>query len=126
MTFETLAFECNRIFVDRLRLQARIGIHPWEIQSPQTVLVSIEVWTDRLPSDADISGTVNYVCLADIARQTFRKHIPLVETAVAEILERLKRLPRIKAARVSCQKPHAIPSAESAGVEACFIKDGEV
>ena len=103
MTLDQLSLTGNRIFIERLRLQARIGIHPWEIRAPQTVLVSMEVWTSRPASGDDISCTVNYVDLADIARQTFRRHIPLVENAVDEILQRLKRLPKVKAAQVSCR-----------------------
>lgn len=119
--FDDLALTCRRIFVEDLKLETRIGIYPSEIRSPQTVLVTIEVWLDKNDCAEDIRQTANYDDLADAARQVLLPgHINLVETATDRILARVCSMPGVQAARVACRKPHAVAGARAAGVEVCW------
>ncbi|MCG5030192.1 dihydroneopterin aldolase [Mesosutterella sp. OilRF-GAM-744-9] len=123
-TLPEIAAGCIRIFIEDLRVEARLGIYPREINSPQTILVTLEVWIPRARLDDAIENTVNYDDLCDIARQVLQSgHLNLVESAVEKMLARLAAMPGVKAARVCCRKPHAVRGARAAGVEALYIKE---
>lgn len=121
-TLAEIAPNCYRIFVEELQIEAKIGIYPAEIRSPQSVLVTMEVWTPRGGCDEKIERTANYDDLCDAARSVLLAgHVNLAETAADRILERIRQLPGVRAARVCCRKPHAVPGARAAGVEALWI-----
>jgi hypothetical protein len=47
MTLEELQLSCRRIYIEDLRLLARLGIYPHEIAAAQEILISASVWVDK-------------------------------------------------------------------------------
>ncbi len=122
MILEDLALNCRKIFIRDLRLLSRVGIYANEIEQPQAVLVSIEVWVPKTPVGDDIENTVDYDRLADIARDAVQNgHTFLIETLVERMIGRLKTIPSVRAGRVNCRKLHAVRDAGSSGVEEFFL-----
>ena len=60
MTLEELQLSCRRIYIEDLRLLARLGIYPHEIAAAQEILISASVWVDKKPLGEDIENTVSY------------------------------------------------------------------
>ena len=115
MTLEELQLSCRRIYIEDLRLLARLGIYPHEI--------SASVWVDKKPLGEDIENTVSYATLAEIARRIVRSHHFLVETVVEEMIREIRVLPGVRAGRVDCRKTHAVTGADASGVEEFFLNE---
>ena len=103
MTLEELQLSCRRIYIEDLRLLARLGIYPHEIAAAQEILISASVWVDKKPLGEDIENTVSYATLAEIARRIVRSHHFLVETVVEEMIREIRVLPGVRAGRVDCR-----------------------
>lgn len=109
----------RHVFVNRLSLQARIGIHAHERAAPQTIWVSVDaaVAEHELTEDAVIEDVV---CYEGISKQVTaivdRGHIDLVETLAEMIADRLMTDKRIMQVLVKVEKPEAIEAAESVGI----------
>lgn len=109
----------RHVFVNRLALQARIGIHPHERNGPQTIWVSVDaaVAEQELMADAAIEDVVCYEGISKtITAIVEGGHIDLVETLADEIADRLMRDKRIMQLHVKVEKPEAIAAAESVGI----------
>ena len=113
MTLEELQLSCRRIYIEDLRLLARLGIYPHEIAAAQEILISASVWVDKKPLGEDIENTVSYATLAEIARRIVRSHHFLVETVVEEMIREIRVLPGVRAGRVDCRKLHAVTGADA-------------
>jgi dihydroneopterin aldolase len=120
----------RRVFVRRLAVQARLGIHPPEIAEAQRVLISIEalVEDDAAPHAEGpdrISRVVDYAGLADTARRIAGAgHIRLAETLAERIALALLADLRLSAARVTVEKPDILPDSEGVGVTVERIRPG--
>lgn len=58
-----------------------------------------------------------------ISERVSQGHIHLQETLCDDVLKLMLAHPRVKAARVSTEKPDVYPDCESVGVEVFAIKD---
>ena len=109
----------RHVFVTRLALQARIGIHPHERKAPQTIWVSVDasVAEQELATEAAIEDVVCYEGISkEIAAIVASGHIDLVETLAEMIADCLMRDKRIVQLRIKVEKPDAIDAAESVGI----------
>lgn len=110
----------RHVFVRDLRLDAHIGVHRHEEDSPQPIRVNIDLTVteaaapigDRLENVVDYEHVVNGV-RAIVAEG----HLRLVETLAERIAAFALEDARVRAVRVRIEKLEIIPDAASVGVE---------
>ncbi|MFC7735016.1 dihydroneopterin aldolase [Roseomonas sp. GCM10028921] len=112
----------RRIFVRDLTVQARLGVYPREEAAPQRVVIGIEllVEDDAAPSGvgADrLDRVVDYAVVADRARAVATGgHTRLAETLAERIALACLEDPRVRASRVTVEKPDILPGVGAVGV----------
>ena len=98
----------RRLFIRDFRLQVSIGIHDFEKEGPQTVVVNVDLVlapADKAHNDR-IANVLNYDVVHDaIAALAGSRHFNLQETLVEAILELCLSQPGVVEARVSTEKP---------------------
>lgn len=108
----------RHVFVNRLAVEASIGIHPHEKQAPQTIWLTIDAGV--LEENAMPKAIGDVVCYEDICKIATALatdgHIDLVETLAERIADRLMEDSRLVQVRVQIEKPQAIEEAASVGI----------
>jgi dihydroneopterin aldolase len=104
-----MANESNRrIFIRDFRLPVSIGIHDFEKEGPQAVVVNVDLLLEpaaRAHNDR-IANVLNYDTVHDgIAALAKSRHFNLQETLVEAILDLCLQQPGVVEARVSTEKP---------------------
>jgi len=98
----------RRIFIRDFRLQVSIGIHDFEKEGPQTVVVNVDLLLgpdDKAHNDR-IANVLNYdVVHGGIMALAKSRHFNLQEALVDAILELCLAQPGVIEARVSTEKP---------------------
>src|SRR5262245_66616823 len=98
----------RRLFIHDFRLQVSIGIHDFERQGPQTVVVNVDLMlapADKPHADR-IANVLNYDTVHDaIIALAKSRHFNLQETLVDAILDLCLAQPGVIAARVSTENP---------------------
>ena len=110
----------DRIFVEDLHLRGIIGIHDWEREKQQDILINVEMEADCQAAGLsdDFRDAVDY-------RAVTKKIIALVEDSafflVEKLAEEIARIcledPRVMLARVKVEKPGAVRFSRSVGVQ---------
>jgi len=100
----------DRIFVDGLELEGRIGVFEGEKRTPQRYLVGIEVELDlREAGQADdLEKSVDYVVLIELAERVMREKAGanLIETYAEKMCsELLGTFGNIQKVKISVEKP---------------------
>ena len=98
----------RRLFIRDFRLQVSIGIHDFEKEGPQTVVVNVEL--ELAPAEEAhndrIGNVLNYDVVHDgIVALAGSRHFNLQETLVDAILDLCVGQPGVIEARVSTEKP---------------------
>lgn len=104
----------------QLRVDCIVGIYPRERQSPQTVLLDIDLDYDFGPaarSDA-IADAVDYdVVAASVTELLQAKQFQLLEAMAEQAAAMLlDRIPNVTGVRLEIRKPAAVPAAQCAFV----------
>jgi dihydroneopterin aldolase len=109
----------RHVFIRNLELIARIGIHGHEKGKPQPVRINLDLSVQEVGALEDrLENVVDYEAITDKIRGLIAAgHINLAETLAERIAEAAFEDRRVRAARVRVEKLHALPGAESAGVE---------
>jgi dihydroneopterin aldolase len=112
----------RRVFLRGLELQARLGVHAHEKAGPQRVVIGVELAVED-PHAPDGIGpdqldrVVDYEALVKVARRVAAEgHVLLVETLAERIAAAALEDRRVRAVRVTVEKPDAFPDVESVGV----------
>ena len=96
---------CRRLFLRRLTLNARIGVHDFEQQDTQRLWVDVSLWVPlaRSTPQADhIGEVVDYDFVrAEAQAIVAQGHVQLQETIVDTLAERLLAHPAVQAGRVA-------------------------
>ena len=110
----------DKIIIKDLLVQGIIGVHDWEREEVQDIIINLEVFgnfhegckTDKL------ADCLNYFTLAqkviDLANTAQRFTI---EALAADIAQLCLDESGVEKVLVRVEKPHAIPTAKSAGFE---------
>jgi 7,8-dihydroneopterin aldolase/epimerase/oxygenase len=113
------AHAIRHVFIRNLEVLAHIGIHGHERGMLQPVRINVDlavkesaVLDDRLDSVVDYEAIT-----AKIRTIVGSGHINLAETFAERIAQACFEDARVRTARVRVEKLHALPGAESAGVE---------
>ncbi|HEY3778298.1 MAG TPA: dihydroneopterin aldolase [Rhizomicrobium sp.] len=109
----------RRIFIRDLELLARIGIHGHERTNQQPVRINVELCIEETqPAEDRLERVVDYEAIALRIRAIIGQgHVNLAETLAEHIARACLEDGRVRLARVRVEKLHAVPGAESAGVE---------
>ncbi len=110
----------DTILVKDLLIRGIIGIHDWEREKKQDILINIEMEADCRPAGLsdDFKDAVDY-------RAVTKKVIALVEDSAFFLVERMAEEiaaiclenPKVEVARVRVEKPGAVRFSRSVGVE---------
>ena len=119
--------DCRRLFLRNFEVMINIGVHEFEKQGEQRVLINVELYIPlalSTPTGDQLDEVVDY----DFMRETVAKrmalgHIQLQETLVDDVARAMLAHPRVRAVRVSTMKPDVYPDCEGVGVEVFQIKD---
>ncbi len=120
-------FESRRIFIRDLTFDCRIGIHDYEQNRTQKVVVNVDLFVGAAQGDAgdEISRGLDYdVVRGDIVAAVGARHFNLQETLVEKIADVCLAREEVLAVRVSTQKTEVYPDAKSVGYEIIRLKDG--
>ncbi|KGR95691.1 MULTISPECIES: dihydroneopterin aldolase [Burkholderia] len=123
--FATLDPACARgrgwsVFVDALKVPARIGIHPHEHAAPQPVVLDARLAYRREPSEASGDGWIDYdaYCARIASFLAHKPHTRLLETLALEIaVLSFDEWPALDALTLALHKPKIRPGTKRVGVE---------
>lgn len=120
-----LAPGTRRIFLKNFAIDVSIGVHDFEKQARQRVIVNVDLYLDpaaRIERDR-IDETVDYDFVRrEIVALAAGSHFHLQETFCEKILALCLARPGVLAARVSSEKPDVYPDCESVGFEIFRVK----
>lgn len=109
----------RHVFIRNLEVLAHIGVHGHERGKPQPVRINVDLAVeDEAKIEDRLENVVDYEAItAKIRAIVAAGHINLAETLAERIAQSCFQDSRVKRARVRVEKLHALPGAESAGVE---------
>ncbi len=110
----------DKIFIKNLRLKGILGIRPHERKTPQEILINVTVYADtrRAAQKDDIADCVDYSALAKKVKAHAESAGRFTVEALANDLANIcLQEDGVKKAIVSVEKPGAVPSTQSVGVE---------
>ena len=110
----------DKIIIHNLKVTGVIGIYPHERVTLQEMRISVILYTDtrRAAATDDIADCVDYDSAAKkISAHAQQAYRLTVEALAEDIASLCLAMPGVKKVRVRVEKPHAVPEAESVGVE---------
>jgi len=109
----------RHVFIRDLELLGHIGIHGHEQTKHQPIRINVDLAVEDAQELEDrLDRVVDYESITlRIRAIVARGHINLAETLAEAIAEACLEDARVKRARIRVEKLHAVPGAESAGVE---------
>lgn len=110
----------RRVFVHDLEVVASVGVHEHEKRYEQRIVISVELlvrddydgMSDRLGDVLDYSKVVD-----GMVGLVQREHVHLIETLAERIASQCLADPRVESVRVRIEKPEAMQSCRSVGIE---------
>ena len=118
--------DCRRLFLHRFDVAANIGIHDFEREGAQRVLIDIDVYVPlsaTTPAHDKIGEVFDYDLIhAAVRERIARGHINLQETLCDDIAHALLLHPLVRAVRVSTEKPDVYLDCRAVGVEVFHLK----
>ena len=118
--------DCRRLFLRNYEVRINIGVHDFEKRAEQRVLINVDLFVPMemsTPKEDQLDEVVDYDFIrSTIARRTEAGHIHLQETLCDDIVTAMLLHPKVRAVRISTEKPDVYPDCESVGVEVFKIK----
>jgi 7,8-dihydroneopterin aldolase/epimerase/oxygenase len=118
--------DCRRLFLRNYRVNANIGVHEFEKQGTQNLLINVDLYVplaQTTPKADDLSEVVDYDFIrSTIAMRIARGHIELQETLCDDIMAAMLAHPLVRAARVSTAKTDVYDDCDAVGVEVFKVK----
>jgi len=119
--------DCRQLFLRDYEVWINIGVHDFEKRGEQRVLINVDLYVPMslsTPSADELDEVVDY----DFIRRSIMErvkvgHIHLQETLVDDVLKLMLAHPRVRAARVSTEKPDVYPDCDAVGVEVFGLKE---
>ncbi len=121
--------DCRRLFLRDYEVWINIGVHDFEKKGEQRVLINVDLYIPlslSTPKADELDEVVDYDFIRrTIALRVKQGHIHLQETLCDDILALMLAHPRVRAARVSTQKPDVYPDCEAVGCEVFGIAEAK-
>ena len=119
--------DCRRLFLRDYEVWINIGVHDFEKRGEQRVLINVDLFIplgQSTPQADQLEEVVDYDFIRrSIAQRVAVGHVHLQETLVDDVLKLMLAHPRVRAARVSTEKPDVYPDCDAVGVEVFGMKD---
>ena len=121
--------DCRRLFLRDYEVWINIGVHDFEKKGEQRVLINVDLYIPlalSTPKEDELDEVVDYDFIRrTIALRVKQGHIQLQETLCDDVLALMLAHPRVRAARVSTQKPDVYPDCEAVGCEVFGIAEAK-
>ena len=118
---------CRRLFLRDHEVWINIGVHDFEKQGEQRVVINVELYVplaQSTPQADQLDEVLDYDFIRrSIQDRVAKGHIHLQETLVDDIVAVMLAHPQVRAACVSTAKPDVYPDCAAVGVEVFRIKD---
>lgn len=118
---------CRRLFLQNYEVNINIGVHEFEKRGEQRVLINVDLFIPlamSTPQQDKLDEVVDYDFMRSvIAARVEQGHIHLQETLCDDVARIMLEHPRVRAVRVSTEKPDVYPDCQSVGVEVFHVKD---
>jgi dihydroneopterin aldolase len=118
--------DCRRVFLRNYEVFINIGVHEFEKKGEQRILINVDLYvplSDTTPTADHLDEVVDYDFIrSTIAQRMARGHIHLQETLCDDVMTAMLAHPKVRAVRVSTEKPDVYPDCDSVGVETFRIK----
>ena len=113
--------DCRRLFLRNYAVWINIGVHDFEKKGEQRVLINVDLYVP-LALSTPLKDQLHEVLDYDFIRRSIlerleRGHIHLQETLCDDVLALMLAHPKVRAARVSTEKPDVYPDCDAVGVE---------
>jgi len=119
--------DCRRLFLHDYEVFINIGVHAFEKTREQRVLINVDLYIPlavSTPKADELEEVVDYDFMRrSIGERVARGHIHLQETLCDDVLAQMLTHPKVRAARVSTEKPDVYPDCVSVGCEVFAIKE---
>ena len=119
--------DCRRVFLRDYAVHINIGVHDFEKQGEQRVLINVDLYVPlalSTPQADELEEVLDYDFIrSSVQQRVARGHIQLQETLADDLLATMLAHPRVRAACVSTAKPDVYPDCESVGVEVFGMKE---
>ncbi|WP_348751759.1 dihydroneopterin aldolase [uncultured Aquincola sp.] len=117
---------CRRLFLRNYVVNINIGVHDFEKRGEQRVIINVDLYVplaQSTPTADELHEVVDYDFIRrTVAERVQQGHIQLQETLADDLLKAMLTHPRVRAARVSTEKPDVYPDCDAVGVEVFGIK----
>ena len=118
--------DCRRLFLRNYEVLINIGVHEFEKKGEQRILINVDLFialAESTPKADLLEEVVDYDFIrSTIARRMAQGHIHLQETLCDDVIAAMLAHPKVRAARVSTEKPDVYPDCDAVGVEVFRIK----
>ncbi len=119
--------DCRRLFLSTYEVFINIGVHAFEKTGEQRVLINVDLYIPlalSTPKADELDEVVDYDFIrSSINERVGKGHIHLQETLCDDVLVLMLAHPKVRAARVSTEKPDVYPDCESVGCEVFGMKE---
>ncbi len=119
--------DCRRLFLRDYEVWINIGVHDFEKKGEQRVKINVDLYiplAQSTPTQDKLDEVVDYDFIRrEIGVRVAQGHIHLQETLADDVLARMLAHPKVRAARVSTEKPDVYPDCDAVGVEVFGIKE---
>lgn len=119
--------DCRRLFLRDYEVFINIGVHDFEKTGEQRVLINVDLYIPlavSTPRADELDEVVDYDFMRrSISQRVSKGHIHLQETLCDDVLALMMEHPKVRAARVSTEKPDVYPDCASVGCEVFGLKD---
>lgn len=101
----------GQITITQIKAPAIIGIHPWEKQHPQMLLIDLCINIDQPKAD-DLTQTIDYSAITDSVRDYCQHNaFNLIETLAQQLVTHLMAQYACNISQLTIHKPNALQHA---------------
>jgi dihydroneopterin aldolase len=126
ISYPSLA-KCRRLFLRNYEVMINIGVHDFEKKGEQRVVFNVDLFIpleESTPQHDQLDEVVDYDFIREtIAQRMAKGHIHLQETLCDDIAGAMLMHPKVRAVRVSTEKPDVYTDCDAVGVEVFSIKE---
>jgi len=110
----------DKVFINKLEIDAIIGIYDFERTNKQKVVFDIEMWWDiaKAAKSENIADALNYKTLSDHLKDFVgNSEYQLIETLAEAVANIIIKQYRVETVKLKLYKPDALDGATNVGVE---------
>jgi len=119
--------DCRRLFLRDYEVRMNIGVHDFEKRGEQRVLINVELYVPlavSTPTRDELDEVLDYDFIRrSIVARLARGHVHLQETLCDDVLAMMMAHLKVRAARVSSEKPDVYPDCKAVGCEVFAMKE---